>query len=336
MDLSRCNCDKAGFCPVFRRDMDDKNHHWCKTATESKRVNYIKQNGVSVLETEPEINKRFVTNKDFYEATMKLIPYVSKFDGIVGVPRSGMIPASILSVALNKPLFSICKNQIQMLKFMSSFGGSRMINYKGNQQNLVFIDDTTCNGNTANYIKSEFGANVNVASIFSTSLGSKFINNFSEILELPHILEWNFFNSGYCPVTCFDIDGIFCPDVPIPICQDENKYIDYITNIEPFHERIPKLFKAQKLVTGRLEKYRSITETWLEKHGFNYEELIMFPTEREQERNLNHYEVIGNYKADVYNNSNCEYFVESSLMEAEFISQKSGKIVIQPNDGVVL
>jgi len=44
MDLSKCNCEKSGFCPVFRRDMDNKNHHWCKTSTKNKRINYYQQN----------------------------------------------------------------------------------------------------------------------------------------------------------------------------------------------------------------------------------------------------------------------------------------------------
>ena len=40
MDLSKCQCESAGFCPAFRRDMDDKNHNWCKTTTVKKRENY--------------------------------------------------------------------------------------------------------------------------------------------------------------------------------------------------------------------------------------------------------------------------------------------------------
>lgn len=51
MDLSRCNCDKAGFCPVFRRNIDEKNHRWCQTSSKDKRINYYQQN-VSVLKQE--------------------------------------------------------------------------------------------------------------------------------------------------------------------------------------------------------------------------------------------------------------------------------------------
>ena len=40
MDLSKCNCEEAGFCPVFHRVMDNKNHSWCKNTTVEKRENY--------------------------------------------------------------------------------------------------------------------------------------------------------------------------------------------------------------------------------------------------------------------------------------------------------
>lgn len=60
MDLSRCSCDKAGFCPVFRRDMDSKNHHWCKSTTKEKRINYYQQNVGSYKENIlDEISNRF-------------------------------------------------------------------------------------------------------------------------------------------------------------------------------------------------------------------------------------------------------------------------------------
>lgn len=56
MDLSKCNCDKAGFCPVFRRQMDEKNYHWCNTTTENKRTNYYQTSNNLT-------NKKYYINK---------------------------------------------------------------------------------------------------------------------------------------------------------------------------------------------------------------------------------------------------------------------------------
>jgi hypothetical protein len=273
-----------------------------------------------------------------------MIPHVWPFDGIVGVPRSGMLAASYLSVLLSKPLFSIDNDKLHMLKFMSDFGGTRMNNfYRDNGvSNLVFIDDTTYNGTTADKLRDCFGKDIKVFSIFCTSFGVRHIDRFGEMLDPPHLLEWNFFNSSYVHGAMFDIDGVFCKNVPINVCQDEEKYIDWISNVEPIYERVPRLFRISKLVTGRLEKYRDITEAWLKKHAFYYDELIMFPTEKEEERNRNHYEVVGKFKADIFNRYyRHEYFVESEIAEAEFIRKNMkpspiDKTIICPNEGVIL
>lgn len=52
MDLSKCNCDKAGFCPVFFRNMDIKNNQWCKNTTTNKRERYYKNNTGNTKEIE--------------------------------------------------------------------------------------------------------------------------------------------------------------------------------------------------------------------------------------------------------------------------------------------
>ena len=43
MDLSRCTCEKAGFCPVFNKVMGTSppNWKWCQDTTEEKRKDYL-------------------------------------------------------------------------------------------------------------------------------------------------------------------------------------------------------------------------------------------------------------------------------------------------------
>lgn len=66
MDLSKCSCDKAGFCPVFRRDMDSKNHHWCQTSSKDKKINYYQQN-VGVLKKDKPKDGSMVIPAVFYD-----------------------------------------------------------------------------------------------------------------------------------------------------------------------------------------------------------------------------------------------------------------------------
>lgn len=338
MNFTKCICPMSGFCKIFNMDMNKKDWDWCQTSSDDERRSFYDYRSGKIKVSKKQ-DLRFVTNLDLYKAADKLIPLLEGFDAIAGIPRSGMMPASYLATLLSKPLFSVIKDKLEMLKFMSDFGGSRMGGYKGGIKNIAFVDDTTCNGRTARRVKDTFGSDIKVFSVFTTADGATHVDGFGEILEPPHILEWNFFNSTYCTDTMFDIDGVFCDNVPIDICRDEERYIFWIANVMPRFARIPKLFKAHKLVTGRLEKYRPITEHWLKKHSFNYDELVMFPNEREEERNKNHYEVVGKYKAEIFNSSDCKFFVESEMSESKFIrdnTKSPHKIVICPDSGAVL
>ena len=338
MDLSKCRCDKPGMCPVFGRIMgeDPPDWKWCQTAPIEHKKSFYDL----LLNAPPPENcskPSYTSIEDLYKATQKLIPFADKFDGIVGVPRSGMLPASYLAVLLSKPLYSISEGSILNLSHDSELGGKRMSYYSGNCDNLLFIEDTTYSGASVKKLRLDFGQNIFVASIYSTTHGTKFIDFHSEILDPPHILDWNFFNSGYATRTLFDIDGIFCDNVPVEIAIDDDRYAEWLKLAQPIHYRVPKLFKARKLVTGRLEKYRDITEEWLDKHNFNYNELIMFPTEREEERNADHARVVGEYKAEVFNSSeDYFFFVESEIQEAQIMKLHTDKPVICPNYKIIL
>lgn len=329
MDLSRCHCKEPGFCDFFQRTMgsDPPDWKWCQTTSKDERSKFFE-----ILSRSPKHAKPVLTitkNEHLYSACKKIIPYIIKnnINGIVGIPRSGMIPASLLSVFTSLPLFSIEKDRIVKLSSFSDNGGWRMQNFNGEIDNLLFIDDTCYGGISADHTREIFGKDIKIAVVFSTTRGLKHIDFFAEILEPPHFLEWNFFNCSMVVSAMFDIDGVFCPNVPVEIAIDEEKYKNWITNIDPYFDRIPKLFRASKIITGRLDKYRDITEAWLKKHKFNYDQLIMFPTERQKERDNNHYFVVGNYKADYFNSFDDNFFVESEHSEASVIKSRTNKVV---------
>ena len=335
MDLSKCKCDKPGMCPVFGRIMgeDPPDWKWCQTAPTEDKKSFYDMTSKNIIQPPP--SKQFITINKLYKDLLKLLPDVQKYDGIVGIPRSGMIPASLLSTLLSKPLFSVINDEIHMLNCSSVFGGSRMRKFEGDVKNLVFVDDTVYSGETFEKLEKVFG-DIKTAVVYAPRFSCEKVDYFADILNPPHILEWNFFNSGYVEAAIFDIDGILSKNVPIPVCENEALYIDWLKNVEPYYHRVPRLFKINKLVTGRLERYRDITEEWLQKNGIQYGELVMFPTELEAERNKNHYKVVGKYKAEIYNNCDCRYFVESELSESKVIKEYTDKSVICPDHEVVL
>jgi hypothetical protein len=62
----------------------------------------------------------------------------------------------------------------------------------------------------------------------------------------------------------------------------------------------------------------------------------MFPSEREKERNRDHIQEVGKYKADIHRKSSSSYFMESEKSEGLVISKLARKQVILPNHGLLL
>lgn len=338
--MEECFCNEPGFCQFFNKEMtaDPPSWQWCQSATSEERKAYKERSdlGLQTKRRRSPSGKIITLDALINTTKAKLIPQLKKYNisGIVGVPRSGLITASIIAVELNLPLYSFNGKELVLLSSFSEYGGCRMEHFNQSGDCLLFIDDTSSSGFAAKNIKELFPESI-FAVTYSTPVGTKHVDHYGEILENPHILEWNFFNSLHVQHALFDIDGIFCKNVPIEILNDEEKEIAWLETVEPYLERIPKLFKAKALVTGRLERYRDVTEAWLKRHGFNYNKLIMFPTEREEERNLKHHFVVGQYKGEIAKKMFAKFFVESEMPEAKIIKETfPNTCVICPNDGV--
>jgi hypothetical protein len=76
------------------------------------------------------------------------------------------------------------------------------------------------------------------------------------------------------------------------------------------------------VVTGRSEKYRTVTEDWLQSNGVAYDLLVMMPRETLDLRE------IARYKAQVYAESDADVFVESCPEQAQIIRESTGREVI--------
>jgi len=312
---------------------------WCQNASESERIHYKTACDLKFKNQNfGNVECKFITNSNLVDSCIKnLIPKISKLNlsGIVGIPRSGFLPASICATALNLPLYTISNKKIAICNSISDFGGCRMGSYTNDSEKLLILDDTLFSGYTLDEIKNTLGGDHHYGVVYCKPNGLSHVDVYGEELNEPHLLEWHFFNSGHVEKTLFDLDGVFSPNVPMSCCVDNDKYEEYILNVEPFYHRLPKVHKLKAIVTGRLDKFRKITEEWLEKYNIEYEDLIMFPTEKEKQRDANHVQEVGQYKADVYKKSNAEFFMESEKSEGVVIRDVSKRVVILPNQGLV-
>lgn len=336
-NMKECQCPRSGYCQYFKQEMtyDPPNWQWCQKASEEERARYKVDCDKKHERRNSYLAGEYITTAQLIrDCKNLLLPQLAglKLKGVVGIPRSGMLPASMIAMWLNIPIYFLDpQNNLLPMSGATKFGGQRMLDYKGSNGNLLVVDDTVYAGTAMNNIKSRLVEDAYFCSVYCRP-ASKFKPDFyARELSPPHLLEWNLFNCTYIEGALLDFDGIFCPNVPHDACQDEEKYIDYIKNVKPFPHRIPKT-RCKGIVTARLEKYRDITEWWLQKHGINYGFLKMYPTEDKAKRDKNHVEEVSTFKANVFLESDAKFFIESEISEAVRIRKKSNKLVICPEE----
>ena len=325
--FDKCHCDSPGFCPLFNKVMTDNppNWQWCQSLSEEQREKYYIENKKNCFDLDG--SKVFVTNEMLVKDTIKLINDLPPIKAVIGCPRSGMMPASFIATALSIPLFSLSDSKLIKLSARSNDGGSRMRHHKS-QINLpiLVIDDTVFHGGEINLIKNLLKEQIPnekliFACVYCLPSSKHKIDYYSKGLTYPHILEWNIFNAESVINAAIDIDGVLCEDVPIQIDDDGEKYINYITNVKPIKKNIPKTFECKALCSGRLEKYRKITEEWLNKHGVKYKELYLYDKTK-HERDSNHAFNVGKFKATITNNIKANLFIESCDHQSKIIANE--------------
>lgn len=296
----------------------------------------------------------FITNEMIITDTIKMVPKLPPIAGVLGVPRSGMIPASILSTVMSVPLYSLSEGNMVILSEKTTMGGSRMANYSSRDNNLpiLVIDDTSYTGAAINSVRRLLKSKYPDKSFLYTVVyheptgaylsqdGDPLLDILNIPLQFPHILEWNFFNAHPTMFGMFDMDGVFCPDCTAEIDADEAAYISWMKNVEPIKDRITKLFPCMAICTGRLEKYRKYTEDWLNEHGIKYNALIMYPgSKKERDSGLGHAHNVAQFKRHNFENyrgkisglsrsayyGEAKYFIESCPYQSSLIAKSSKK-----------
>lgn len=243
-------------------------------------------------------------------------------DLVVGIPRSGLLPANMIALFLNKKLTDI-----------DSFVEGKVLGAGERQQyikdssihKVLVVDDSVCTGNAMLKAKNKLQSLNQFEFIYCapivTSAGKELVDIYFEIIDDDRIFEWNVFHHGILKSACVDIDGVLNLD---PEEDDDGPiYVDFLKNAVPlFVPTIP----IGTFISCRLEKYREYTEQWLETYGVTYEhlELLPFATKAERVAWGQH----GRYKGDYYAKSNSCLFIESSKEQAEIIAKISHKPVL--------
>lgn len=244
-------------------------------------------------------------------------------DLVVGVPRSGMLPATIIALLLNKRLSDVdsfaegkiydagCRGEVQQW---------------GNVKKVLVVDDSVNMGLAMGKTKAKLAnvssnTQITYLAIIASSVGVPFVDQYLELIDGVRVFEWNLFHHYLMEHACLDIDGVLNED---PTNDDDGPiYLDFLNNTRPLN--LPTV-EVDTLISCRLEKYRLQTEQWLSEHGVRYKHLILLDLPDKPARLS--WGKHGEYKANYFRKSNCILFIESSYYQAQTIANISGKSVI--------
>lgn len=262
------------------------------------------------------------------------VPY--DIDLIVGVPRSGMIPALMLAELMNKrctDLGSFIEGRI-----MECGDRGRMVR-RGTAGKVLVVDDTVYKGAEMGKVRERLAplegqwqfifATIYAESAKAPGKVDVCFEDTSMQGERTYVKEWNALHlyDYQTKASMWDIDGLLCKDPPDD--RDKAAYEAYLPNALPM---ILPTTRIGALVTFRIEKYRSVTEEWLHRYGIEYGQLVMFPANSREDRNR--MQSPADFKTQVYGNAAwAKMFYESEARQAERIFQRTGKPVFCYENG---
>lgn len=246
------------------------------------------------------------------------------FDLVVGVPRSGMLPANLIALYLNLPYTDI-HSFIQGYVYKS--GARKQFFDNASQKKVLIVDDSLASGaalkeaqDSVAHLTEKFEMEYCV--VYATPEKRSLVNYALETVSTPRYFQWNILNHTSLEKACFDIDGVLCVDPTNDQNDDGEKYRSFLLNAAPLY--VPGS-KIGTLVTSRLEKYRKETEEWLANHGVKYNKLVMLDLPNQQARQKANCH--GTHKASEFKKSQYKLFVESDLGQAKEINRLTKKPV---------
>jgi len=244
-------------------------------------------------------------------------------DLVVGIPRSGMVPAYMIGLLLNLPVIDI----ESFVEGVEPFVGNRLTQNNREFKKVLVVDDSIKFGRQLEFVKEKLShfsfIEFKYITVFSTSESKSLVDYCMEIIDQPRIFQWNLLNSWIYEYSCVDIDGVLCEDPTDEQNDDGENYLHFLLHAHPKY--LPPC-KVDVLVTSRLEKYRHQTEVWLKNKGIQYQKLEMLDLpDKETRVRLG---IHARFKSSIYRKyDRAALFIESSKYQSEEIHKQTGKNV---------
>lgn len=245
-----------------------------------------------------------------------------KIDLIVGIPRSGMLPATMLATQLNLPMtdldglisgkvfgYGATKDAPDVDKAMAA------------ERTVLVIDDTVGSGRAFKKARAALEGvpgNIVFCSVYSQVAKHPDVDVVLETNTLSPICQWNMMHHAVLKNACVDIDGVLCRNPEAHEDDGGKAYRTFLQTAEKLHATSGEI---GWLVTSRRETYRAETEAWMRDNGVRYGKLIMTQTDEEKADSPA-------FKARIYVETGADLFIESEAYDAAEIQKIANRPVL--------
>ncbi|MFD2190752.1 phosphoribosyltransferase family protein [Pistricoccus aurantiacus] len=278
--------------------------------------------------------------KSYAELSSDILNSINKvqhegYDLIVAIPRSGVIPAYMLSLSLNID----CAMFNEFLANARLAKGSvrrtrKQIRNAWDAKKVLIVDDSVDTGNSIakvlEQIPEDCPCEITTLAVYGNVIGLSKADICLKYLASPRIFQWNMWHCGALRRACIVLDDVIFD------CQNEScdKEQVGLASVDKFKPLVLPSYKIHSLITRQPERYREAIESWLSLHGISYDNLIMANADGDTARDSQDYR---NLKAEYYKqNPELNFFVENDFDHAVYIAKATGKSVFctQINDTI--
>ncbi|SHE35923.1 Hypoxanthine phosphoribosyltransferase [Modicisalibacter ilicicola DSM 19980] len=256
------------------------------------------------------------------------------FELIVGIPRSGMIPAYMLSLFLNIDCTSL-HDFIRNSKLAK--GNTRSLRKEicnaWDAKKVLIVDDSVNTGasmeEVLDQIPEDCPCEITTLAVYGNAVGMAKVDVCLKYLSSPRVFQWNIWHHNVLQRACIALDGVIFNGLEEHLDKEENG-MGLIQEVRPL---VIPTYRINSLITKQHERYRKEIESWLSYYNITYDNLIMSGSvDKNETRSHQEYCKL---KADYYKqDSRLYFFVESDFDHAVFIAKATGKSVFctQAND----
>lgn len=248
--------------------------------------------------------------------------------GVVGVPRSGALAASLVALHLHVHLADA--DGFARTGLLSGAGG-RLKKPPPREGTVLLLDDT-CRvgkslGRAARKIRRgrKCGAfHITRGAIYVDAPIPPMVEHCYREVPQPRVFEWNWTAHPDLGNWMLDMDGVICEDPSFCEVGNETRFAEWLPTASAWW---PPRRTVRAIVTNRIEQHRAATLTWLAERGLGCKVLHMRPENTAAERRAagRH----GEWKAEIYKqDKRATLFIESEPRQAEIIYRDTGKQVL--------